>query len=103
MAELAELTLESFSGRIGEQFQMVAAGAGVETPAVELRLSEAAALGKAAPGLRAPFSIVFSGPAENIQPQGTYRLEHEGLGPLELFLVALAPDVHGARYQAVFS
>ncbi len=51
MAELAGLTLESFGGRIGERFQMVAAGAGVETPAVELRLSEAAALGKAAPGL----------------------------------------------------
>jgi hypothetical protein len=103
MAAPAELTLESFSGLIGERFEMRAAGAGAETLAVELCLSEAVALGEAAPGRRAPFSIVFSGPAASIQPQGTYRLEHETLGPIELFLVALQPDAAGARYEAVFN
>lgn len=103
MAELGELRLESFSGLLGERFKMRAAGSGTETPAVELHLSEAVALGKAARGRRAPFSIVFSGPAASIQPQGMYRLEHETLGPIELFLVALQPDAAGARYEAVFS
>lgn len=102
MAELAELTLETFSGRLGDRFQLTPAGSGAEASPVELRLSEAVALGEAPPGLRSPFSIVFSGPAENIQPQGVYRLEHEVLGRFELFLVALQP-AGGGRYEAIFS
>ena len=56
-----------------------------------------------APGVRAPFAIVFSGPAEAILPQGIYAVEHDVIGASEMFLVPLQPDAAGARYQAMFS
>jgi hypothetical protein len=55
------------------------------------------------PDIRAPFSLVFEGPVDRIMPQGIYRLEHEQLTPLELFVVPLAPENGNARYQAIFS
>jgi hypothetical protein len=91
---MPELALASFAGRVGELFR-------VTTPAVELTLSEVESLGDlAAPGsVRAPFSIVFTGPEGSNLPQQIYRLEHEQLGSLELFLVPIAPG----RFQAVFA
>jgi hypothetical protein len=63
---------------------------------------------------RIPFSVVFHGPAEPVLLQGTYRLEHEDLGTLEVFIVPVGPDTPGGapegaettpagmRYEAVF-
>lgn len=101
MTELAGLTADSFDDLVGDRFQLVA---GSEAPEPgELRLSEVSVLGPPPPGLRTPFSLVFTGPADSIRLQGIYRLEHEALGSFELFLVPLAPDGSGARYQAIFS
>jgi hypothetical protein len=36
-------------------------------------------------------------------PQRIYRLQHEELGQLELFLVPIGPDADGMCYEAVFS
>ena len=48
---------------------------------------------------------VLSSPAEarRFLPQGTYPMEHETLGRLEVFLVPLGPDAQGMRYEAVFN
>jgi hypothetical protein len=91
---MPELALASFAGRVGEAFR-------VTTPEVELTLSEVESLADApAPGSsRAPFSIVFTGPVGSDLPQQIYRLEHEALGSLDVFLVPIGP----ARYQAVFA
>jgi hypothetical protein len=35
-------------------------------------------------------------------PQRIYRLEHAELDTLELFLVPIAQDASGTRYEAVF-
>jgi hypothetical protein len=51
------------------------------------------------PGGRAPFSLVFTGGPEPPLPQRTYRVEHERLGAMEIFLVPIAPG----RYEAVFT
>lgn len=53
-------------------------------------------------GVRAPFSVVFSGPSEPVLPQGIHTVEHEQLGTLELFLVPIGPGEEGMRYEAVF-
>jgi hypothetical protein len=98
MTELAGLTAESFGDLLGDRFEVTAGGA-----PTELCLTEVVALGPAPPGARAPFSLVFTGSADGIRPQGIYALEHETLGRLELFLVPLAPDGTSARYQAIFS
>ena len=56
--------------------------------------------------VREPFSVLFRGDDSVILPQRIYRLENEGLGPLELFLVPLGPDrktAGGMVYEAAFS
>jgi hypothetical protein len=54
-------------------------------------------------GPRAQFSLVFRGGPDPPLQQRIYRLEHERLGPLDLFLVPLGPDATGQRYEAVFN
>jgi hypothetical protein len=104
MADLSELTLEHFSGHVDEAFQLRGTADDPAAPGLEVRLIEATSLGDApTEKQRAPFSLLFRGPAEVIVPQGIYRLGNEGLGPLELFLVPLEPTSDGARYQAIFS
>jgi hypothetical protein len=51
------------------------------------------------PGGRAPFSLVFEGGPNPPLPQRIYRVEHDDLGALEIFLVPIGPD----RYEAVFT
>lgn len=70
---------------------------------IEAELVEVNDLGTSgAGGLHSPFSIVFRGPLRPVLPQGIRRLEHDGLGGLELFLVPIGPDEAGMRYEAVF-
>jgi hypothetical protein len=52
---------------------------------------------------RAPFSIVFRGPRDPVLPQRIYRLEHDELGTVDLFLVPIGRDDAGVRYEAVFT
>lgn len=59
------------------------------------------------------FSVFFSGPGPLVLPQRTYRLRHDELGELELFLVPIGVEAVRAgggqepgtlvRYQAVFN
>jgi hypothetical protein len=102
MADLGQVGLGDFERRIGEAFHIRAVSG--DAPAVEMRLSEATALGDAPEGTsRAPFSILFHGPADPTLPQAVYRFEHDELGALELFVVPVEPDAAGPRYQAIFS
>jgi hypothetical protein len=49
------------------------------------------------------FSILFRGPLESPFEQGTYPLQHAGLGHASLFLVPVAREADGFRYEAVFN
>ena len=49
------------------------------------------------------FSIIFHGPAESPLQQGMVSLSHEKLGQFALFLVPIARDPDGFRYEAVFN
>lgn len=49
------------------------------------------------------FSIIFRGPLSPSFWQGTYRLEHEKMGQLHLFLVPVGKDENGMSYEAVFN
>ena len=55
------------------------------------------------PARRRPFALIFRGPAGSRLPQRLYRLTHDQLGQLELFLVPIQPDQQGARYEAIFN
>ena len=99
---LDALTLNTFSGFVGETFRMHAGSA----DPLAVTLTEAKSLGDPPEeGMREPFSLVFLGPLEPLCSQGTYVLEHDAAGKHELFLVPIGPnrDGQGMRYEAVFS
>ena len=94
---LENLTKESFLPRLNQSFRLTS----VEPP-LELRLVEVEARWGKGP-TREPFSLVFVGPADPVLPQRIYRLEHDELGALELFLVPVGRDAAGTRYEAAFN
>jgi hypothetical protein len=105
---LETFTLQTFAPRLGETFRL---RLGPEAT-LDLALIEATDLSHrgAPPGAagtpevrRAPFSIVFRGPLGVLLPQRIYRLEHDGIGAFDLFLVPIGPDGAGMRYEAVFT
>jgi hypothetical protein len=98
---LDDFTVATFAPLVGDRFALEAEP-GVS---VDVRLAEATdhAADATARGVhRAPFSLVFAGPAEPILPQRTWPLEHPELGRFELFLVPVGRDAAGVRYEAVF-
>ena len=93
------LTEAEFSKHVNTKFRVAG-----EQP-VELELVEVKGyLGKAheQQGMER-FSAFFSGPRERLLRQAVYVLEHEGMGTFELFLVPIAQDEKGSRYEAVFN
>ena len=98
---LETFTVETFNPHRGATFTLRV----TEQTPLALTLSEITPLGDAPAGggaHRAPFSLLFHGPASPLIPQRTYRVEHETLGAFDLFLVPLGPDRAGQRYEAVF-
>ena len=76
---------------------------GIEPIELELvRVTEAGS--RSGPQARPPFSLHFLGP---VSPrhlvQHIYRLEHEQMGALELFLVPLGPTQGRMQYEAIFN
>lgn len=96
---LAPLTLAHFAPLQGQRFDLRAEG---ET-AMPVALVEAHPLTAHPGAARAPFSLVFEGPAEPLLPQATYGLVHPALGSLDIFLVPVARSPAGIRYEAVFN
>ena len=100
---LESFTAGTFAPHQGGTFSVSATG----QVALTLTLGEITPLGPATAATadgprRAPFSLVFHGPATPILPQRTYRVEHGALGAFDLFLVPIGPDRTGMRYEAVF-
>lgn len=93
-------TLAQFAALCGERFDVQADG----IDPISAELVEAQALRQPAFEGRQPFSLLFAGPAAPQLPQRTYRLAHAGLpAALDVFLVPIAADASGVRYEAVFS
>ena len=105
---LEKLTSGDFTPRLGERFTIHHAGP--ESLVVDLidvtELGSAPAPDEDDGGLprRQPFSIVFQGPESSaLLPQSIYRIEHEILGVLDLFIVPIGSDRRGIRYEAIFT
>ena len=100
---LEALTAETFASAVGDTFTLDAGEAGrLELELRESRLHDPDAPASDASGVRSPFSLLFLGPADPVLPQRIYRLEHESLGPLEIFIVPVGRDESGTTYEAVF-
>jgi hypothetical protein len=92
-------TLEAFTPRVGAAFR-IAVGDGTH---LDVRLTTVEPLASAAGGSRTPFALTFHGPREIVLPQQTYRIESEGMEPMDVFLVPIGPDQHGMAYEAIFT
>ena len=51
----------------------------------------------------AAFSIVFRADKDLLLNQGTYRMNNQALGELDIFIVPIGPDQEGMCYEAVFT
>ena len=49
------------------------------------------------------YSLLFQAPADMPPVQSIYRLDHEALGEMDLFLVPVKKDDSGLYYEAVFN
>jgi uncharacterized protein DUF6916 len=109
---LEALTAADFRDHKGTRFQVTGGPADDGSPgSFEAELVEVTEYPANAAGtFRTPFSVVFHGPMEPVMPQGTYRLEHEQFGEVELFIVPIGPNAPGEpgkaptamRYEAAF-
>lgn len=96
---LANLTLETFAPHVNESFRL-----SQDDDSLDVTLISAEAhrsQGSEAP--RSGFSLLFRGPHDPVLPQQVYRLEHEALGAMELFVVPVGPDAEGMRYEVIFT
>jgi hypothetical protein len=101
------LTLEDFADKLGHRFAIAGAddASGAMAGAVVATLAEAEPLhtGRAVKSGRAPFSLVFVAEQAESMPQRLYRIEHETLGIVSVFLVPIGRDARGVAYQATFN
>lgn len=95
------LVFEDFSDKIGDAFVIGEEG----VPAIALRLKEAKLLNPnwGLPGVRPPFSLTFLAADPRVLMQRLYRLEHQRLGAVTIFLVPAAKDDTGVTYHATFN
>ncbi len=49
------------------------------------------------------YALLFRGPNTFLLPQQTYRLKHDRLGEVDLFLVPVGRDANGSYYEVVFN
>ena len=98
---MAELTEKNFAQHVNTKFRVLREAA----EPVELELIQVKGY-KAGPndvGGMERFSLFLQGTGEAFLPQGTYTLEHEGMGAHELFMVPVARNDGGFRYEIVFN
>lgn len=92
---VAQLTGADFEPHIGTDFD-------VAETALALQLLEVRQLGTA---LRdgGAFALTFRGSLAEPLPQAIYPLVHPRLGRLDIFIVPIARQNDGMRYEAVFT
>jgi len=98
---MESLTLADFQPYLNQVFSIRLSDGGT----YPLELVELQELGGSPEsGFRQPFSLMFRNPDKKAYlPQQIYRLEHEQMGALDLFIVPLGPDASGMRYEVIFS
>jgi len=97
---MKDLTHQDFSRVIDQLFTLKTAGVEMELKLIEVQPYRGEVPDYVA---RHPFSLQFAGPAGNVMPQATYRLEHPGMGALDVFLVPIGANRDRVLYEAIFS
>ncbi len=92
-----DLTREGLTENLNSKFLMRLENA----EPLELELIQVTEL-PSAPG-QEQFSALFRAPLNAPLEQGIYQLEHAQLGTFGIFLVPIAQDGQGVRYEAFFN
>jgi hypothetical protein len=90
-------SIETFEGQLNTSFQMHYG----DSRSAELKLMSVTDVGSSE--RQKQFSLVFLGPSDAPILQGIYRVEHDELGEIDLFLVPIGRDNNGVSYEAVFN
>ena len=99
MLPLDRVSDADFTPHLHSRFRLT-----VEKLSLELELVEVNDTGrKSAPESRSSFSLLFKGAKDNLLPQQMYRIEHDKLDAMDLFIVPVRADQNGYYYEAVFS
>ncbi|MGA8076570.1 MAG: hypothetical protein WB868_04175 [Xanthobacteraceae bacterium] len=95
------LLFENFADKLGDTFTLCEDG----LPAIVLTLQKAEALNPAwaIDGMRPPFSLTFFSKDPRVLPQRLYRLAHDRLGEVMIFLVPSAKNADAVSYHATFN
>lgn len=97
---LDKLTPASFEQHLGSRFRLDLGEAGSE----DFELVKVQRYTAELRGPRTePFSVYFLGSSPRILQQQIYRLEHEALGTLELFITPVGREGQRIHYEAVFN
>jgi hypothetical protein len=99
--KMSELTEKNFAQHLNTKF--LARGAAAEPVELELIQVKGYHSGLNEESGMERFSLFFQGPAEAFLPQNTYAFEHDGMGTHELFMVPVARNEQGFRYEIVFN
>ena len=91
-----QLSHDYFSARIDAHFRVLG------PVAATLTLTSVNKLNGATPE-HPGFSLIFRGPASPVLEQQIHTLEDDGAQAFAIFLVPVARDADGMRYEAVFN
>jgi hypothetical protein len=91
-----ELNSHVFAECLHTNFEVCAAGGPVPLELAEVNQ------GNFSPRVE-NFSLIFRGPMSPFFPQGMYRLNHQKLGEIDIFLVPMGPNRAAMEYEAVFN
>ena len=90
-------TIDTFAGHVNTKFLMHYG----DSQTAELELTSVTDAGSSPRQIQ--ISLLFQGPDTAPIAQGTYKLEHDKLGALDIFLVPIGKDANGVQYQAIFN
>ena len=94
---LENLTLQTFSDLLNSKFQMFIS----DDSSVEIELVEVEQ--RRSTPRQEQFSVVFRVPASVPAEQGVYRIKHDELGEVELFLVPYKKEGEDIYFEAFFN
>lgn len=94
----ATLEHEEFSKYLNTTFRVLVD----DINTLELKLNEVSDR-RVSPHHQERFEIIFRGPREPLITQGSYRLEHDEMGDLILFIVPVEQNNDGIFYEACFN
>src|SRR5262245_54115618 len=97
MIDVGTSTVDTFSSHLNSKFQMHYG----DSQTAELELISVTDVGSSPRQIQ--FSLIFLAPETAPVWQSIYRLDHDELGTLNLFLVPIGKDRQGVQYEAIIN